>query len=213
MIELKQKGLAQLGLKSKYRPLFKSNYNIAPTQKIPFVYEEDNKRQAALLRWGLIPSWSKEEKIGYRLINARAESVRVSPAFRSAFKHRRGLVPASGFFEWQKKGKAKVPYAITMKSGEPMALAGLWESWRHSSGKVIRTFTIITTEANDLIEKVHDRMPVILMPDQYDDWLNLANEQPERLLGSLAGKYLRMYKVSDYVNSAKHTGPQCIKPV
>src|SRR5215216_4713323 len=141
------------------------SYNIAPTQEVAAVVEEDEKRKLEMLRWGLIPSWAKDPAIGNKMINARAETVAEKPSFRSAFKVRRCLILADGFYEWQKTDNGKQPYYIKMQDGSPFAFAGLWEIWQN--GEEIRSATIITTDANDLMNEIHHRMPVILPPEDY----------------------------------------------
>ncbi len=143
------------------------SYNIAPTQEVAAVVEEDEKRKLKMFRWGLVPSWAKDPAIGNKMINARAETVSEKPSFRSAFKRRRCLIVADGFYEWQKTdGGAKQPYHFRMKDSSPFAFAGLWETW-DGDGADVRSCSIITTDANDLMKEIHHRMPVILLPDNY----------------------------------------------
>ena len=157
---------------------FKPRYNIAPTQMVPVISNEQPKH-LSLYRWGLIPAWSKDEKVGSKLINARADGVADKPSFRSAFKKRRCLVPATGFYEWQQSGKgAKTPMYIHLKDQELFAMAGLWEAWHNPNGNVYHTFTIITTDANDFMKPIHNRMPVILHPADYDLWLQPGEVPP-----------------------------------
>jgi putative SOS response-associated peptidase YedK len=159
--------------------------NAAPTEHLPVLLNE-GPRRIELLRWGLIPSWADDPSIGSRLINARAETLAEKPSFRSALKSRRCLVLANAFYEWQKTedGK-KVPYRIALKTGEPFAFAGLWENWRDPSGQPVRTFTIITTEPNDLVAPIHNRMPAILLPEAEASWLgdNGVSEDWKDMLG------------------------------
>ena len=144
-------------------PLFEPRYNVAPTQSVPAVRAEDIKRELVMMHWGLIPSWAKDAKIGYRLINARADGVATKPSFRSAFKRRRCLILTDGFYEWKKLDEGKQPYFIHMKDDEPFAFAGLWESWHNpDDGEEVISSSIITTDANKLMEPIHNRMPVIL---------------------------------------------------
>lgn len=145
------------------RPDVQPRYNIAPTQPVAVVRRIDRGRELSMLRWGLVPSWAKDPKIGARMINARAETVATKPAFRTALRRRRCLVPADGFYEWAKSaGGTKQPHYITRRDGRPFAFAGLWESWDGPDGSSIESCTIVTTEANDLVGRIHDRMPVIL---------------------------------------------------
>ena len=193
------------------RPNLPPRYNIAPSQEAPVVRADAaGGRVLAPMRWGLIPSWAKEAKIGYRMINARAETVAEKPAFRSAFRHRRCLVPADGFYEWRKLGATKQPYRITRADGVPFAFAGLWERWRAPDGAVIDSFTIITTVANDLLRPIHDRMPVILDPADFGPWLEAGGV--ERLVPYTDAK-LEAVPVSTRVNSPKHDDPACIAPL
>src|SRR5439155_15824792 len=153
-------------------------YNVAPTQFIPLVRPAADRpgREVATAKWGLVPSWAEDPGIGSRMINARSETVATKPAFRSAFKKRRCLVPATGFYEWEKVGAKKLPHLFTVSDGRPFALAGLWESW-HRDGEELESFTIVTTEANELLAKYHDRMPVIVHPNDYDLWLRGAPQE------------------------------------
>jgi len=150
-------------------PNYPARYNAAPTDDIAVVRfnPETEQRSLDLLRWGLIPHWAKDPSIGNRLINARAEALAEKPSFRDAFHRRRCLVPADAFYEWRPEGSRKQPYAIAFRDGEPMALAGLWENWRDPEGNWVRTFTIVTTAANDLLQPIHDRMPVVIEPGDY----------------------------------------------
>ena len=169
-------------------PLFEPRYNVAPTQLVPAVRQEDGKRRLAMLRWGLIPSWAKDAKIGYRLINARSDTVATKPSFRSAFKRRRCLVAADGFYEWKRDGKVKQPFFIHRRDEEPFAFAGLWEGWENpEDGKEVQSCSLTTTEANELMAPIHDRMPVILAESAYDRWLDAG--EPVSDLQSLLKPY------------------------
>ena len=151
------------------------NYNVAPSQDVPIIRinKDSRKRELALAHWGLIPFWAKNVKVGYRMINARAETVAEKPAFRAAFKKRRCLIPLNGFYEWRKSGSAKQPYLIRIKDVAPFALAGLWERWHNQEDDTeLESCTIIVTEANQLMTPIHDRMPVILSPNNYSRWLD-----------------------------------------
>ena len=199
------------------RPNLPPRYNIAPSQEAPGVHSDAaGGRVLAPMRWGLIPSWAKEAKIGYRMINARAETVAEKPAYRSAFRHRRCLVPADGFYEWRKLGTSKQPYRITRADGAPFAFAGLWERWRAPDGALIDSFTIITTVANDLLRPIHDRMPVILDPADHGPWLDTDGVAPAaaaRRLVACADAELAAVAVSTRVNSPKNDDPACIAPL
>lgn len=191
-----------------------ARYNIAPSQPVPIVLNGEQEREIHTLRWGLIPSWSKDPAMGNRLINARAETVHEKPSFRSSFKKRRCLVPADGFYEWQVRGEGKIPNYIRMRTGGLFAFAGLWSEW--DSGKeILRTFTIITTSANRNLESIHHRMPVILLPDQYDDWTasETSADHLRELLKPLGEGLLDHYEISKTVNSPKNDNAECIQPV
>jgi putative SOS response-associated peptidase YedK len=187
-------------------------YNIAPGQDVLCVIR-DGENRIERFRWGLIPFWAKDPAIGYRLINARAETVAEKPSFRSAFAKRRCLVVADGFYEWRKAGKSKVPVYIFLKSKEPFGFAGLYEYWKAPDGKEIRTCTIITTDSNDLVRPIHDRMPVILPKGVEDRWLDPGENNRERLQAFLkpypAGE-MDAYDVTTIVNNASHDTRDCI---
>jgi putative SOS response-associated peptidase YedK len=188
-------------------------YNVAPTQEVAAVLAEDEKRKLQMVRWGLIPSWADDPSIGNKMINARAETVCEKPSFRIPFKHRRCLSLTDGFYEWQHTPEGKQPYYIHMKDGSPFAFAGLWETWR--DGEEIRSCNIITTEANELVGEVHNRMPVILPAEGYEMWLDLDFEEKEALT-SLLRPYpasgMEAYPVSRRVNSPSNNAPDCIEP-
>lgn len=192
------------------------SYNIAPTQQIAAVRSVDHDgRELVMFRWGLVPAWADDLSIGNRMINARAESVAEKPAFRNAFKKRRCLVLADGFYEWQKAGKAKQPYFIHLKGRRPFCFAGLWERWSKGE-KPVETCTILTTDANKLMAPLHDRMPVIIAPKDYDLWLDAAVQEPERLqplLQPYPDSEMEAYPVSTLVNSPKNNSPQCVDPL
>jgi putative SOS response-associated peptidase YedK len=190
------------------------NYNVAPTQQVAAVLEEGGQRRLEVLRWGLIPPWADDPGIGSRMINARSETAPGKPSFRRAFRERRCLIPADGFYEWQRTNGAKQPYYIHMEEGRPFAFAGLWESWSKGGEGEVRTCTILTTGANALVGEVHDRMPVILAHDAYDVWLDPASERDE-LTGLLAPypvDEMEAYPVSRFVNSPSNNDPRCIEP-
>jgi len=155
-------------------PPYQPRYNLAPTQPALVLRLHPHTKQPELtfLAWGLIPSWTKDPNIGNKLINARAETIADKPAFRAAFRRRRCLIPIDGFYEWKKAGKTKQPYYITSRDNRPMAIAGLWEHWEAPDGSVIESFTLITTEANNLVRPIHPRMPAILPEDAFDQWLH-----------------------------------------
>ena len=190
------------------------NYNVAPTQEVAAVLEEDGKRRLELLRWGLIPSWADDPSIGSRMINARSETAPEKPSFRRAFRERRCLIPADGFYEWQRTNGAKQPYYIRMKEGRPFAFAGLWESWKDDGGPEIRSCTILTTKPNALAAEIHDRMPVILPAGSYDAWLDPETGRDELygLLAPYPEDEMEAYPVSRLVNSPQNNDPRCIEP-
>lgn len=200
-----------------------SRYNIAPSQTVAAirVSTEDGVRELVPFRWGLIPQWTKEPRTEYSTINARAETVAEKPAFRAAFRQRRCLIIADGFFEWAqpREGKGKDPWYITMRSGQPFAFAGLWERWEPSQGSEaapVESSTIIVTDANELLGRIHDRMPVILNPADYDTWLDPKSFDRIALTGMLRpfdAEKMEMYPVSRHVNSPKYDDPTCIEAV
>jgi putative SOS response-associated peptidase YedK len=191
-------------------PLFEPRYNIAPSQAVLAVRQpaDAEDRQAVWLKWGLVPSWAKDPKIGNRLINARGDTVAEKPSFRTAFRRRRCLVPADGFYEWQRVGSHKEPYHIYMADGRPFALAGLWEHWE-GDGETIESCTLVTTEANAKVAELHDRMPVILDPADYDLWLDPAVQDPAAvtpLLRPFPPEQMAFHAVSTWVNNPAHEG-------
>jgi putative SOS response-associated peptidase YedK len=196
-------------------PFDGQRYNIAPTQQVPIVRQKENAREIVLAKWGLIPSWAKDMKIGNQLINARADTVATKPSFRSAFKSRRCLIPADGFYEWQKTDDGKQPVYIRMKDKEPFAFAGLWEWWRPEEGEPVQSCAIITTDANELMAPIHNRMPVILSPEDYATWLNAAptTELLLPLLKPFSADQMEAYPVSKLVNNPRNQGEQLIEPV
>ena len=195
----------------------KSRFNIAPTQHAPVVRlsAAEGKRELALLKWGLVPFWSKDETIGNRLINARAETAHEKPAFRDAYKKRRLLVPASGFYEWKSESGGKQPYFITAKSKELISLAGLWERWDKGSEQPLETFTILTTEPNPLIAELHNRMPAIIPPQSFGAWLDplTGEDHLQQLLQPYPEDQLTYYPVSRLVNKPSNDLPELIEPL
>ena len=199
-------------------PLLKPRYNIAPSQPVPAVRIDPDTatRTLVMLRWGLIPSWAKDSKIGAQCINAKAETIAEKPSFRSAFKKRRCLVLANGFYEWQVQGKRKQPLWIGLRDKGLFAFAGLWEHWQSPTGEPLETCTIITTEPNDLMRPIHNRMPVILTPADYDGWLDPTIQQAETLkplLRPCSSENMAAYPVSTLVNNPRHDVPECLEPV
>jgi len=198
------------------QPNFPPRYNIAPTQPIAIVRLVDGKRQFALVRWGLPPSWVKDPKTFTLLINARGESVVDKPAFRAAMKRRRCLIPADGFYEWQKAGDRKRPFYVHARSGEPLAFAGLWETWTGPNGEELDTAAIVTTRANKTLGPIHDRMPVIVPPEAFDLWLN-SNEvdatTASALIAPAPDGLLEAYEISTAVNRTANDNAKLLEPI
>lgn len=197
-----------------------AHYNIAPSMQVPVILNETQTRSVRLMRWGLVPKWAKTPSVGTKMINARAESLHEKPAFRNAFRHRRCLLPASGFYEWQAGGRKgnKQPFYFTATNRKPLALAGLWELWVNEE-TLLESCTIITTAANTMMSAVHDRMPVILTSDHWDAWLDpelgklTTDEQLDRLgplLTPCGEDFLQKYPVSTLVNSPSVNTVDCI---
>lgn len=198
------------------QPNFPPRYNVAPTQPIPIVRLVEGKRQFALVRWGLLPSWVKDPKSFKLLINARGESVVDKPAFRAAMKRRRCLIPADGFYEWKSVGGRKQPYFVRLKSGAPMAFAGLWETWTGPNGEELETAAIVTTGANRTLKTIHERMPVILAPDAFDLWLNCAEVDAttaSALITPAPDNLLEAYEVSTAVNRTANDNARLVEPL
>ena len=198
------------------QPNFPPRYNIAPTQPIAIVRLVEGKRQFALVRWGLLPSWVKDPKTFALLINARGESVLEKPAFRAAMKYRRCLIPADGFYEWQKAGDRKRPFYVRGKDGGPLAYAGLWESWHGPNGEELETAAIVTTRANGTLAPIHERMPVVVPPEAFDLWLDCANVDAETaaaLIAPARDDVLEAYEISTAVNRVANDNPALIEPV
>jgi putative SOS response-associated peptidase YedK len=188
------------------------HYNIAPSQMIPVVRETAAGRQLAWVKWGLIPSWARDASIGMKLINARAETLADKPAFRNAYHHRRCLVPADAFYEWKPMAGRKQPYCIRLRDRGLFGMAGLWERWVAPDGQVVESCTIVTVDANALVAELHDRMPLILAPDDYAAWL--AAETPEAALPrAVAAEDMLAYPVSPLVSNAKNDVPACLVPI
>jgi putative SOS response-associated peptidase YedK len=193
-------------------------YNVAPTQPVPIIrqHPKEPRRELSLARWGLIPWWAKDASGAARMINARSETAATLPAFRDAFKARRCIVPADAFYEWHRTGKAKQPYCFEVNDGELFAFAGLWERWKNSDGKALETCSILTTTPNALTSTVHDRMPVILDPNNYDVWLDPGFADAaavSELLKPYDARLMRSYPVSARVNSVVNDDAGCAAPV
>ncbi len=195
-------------------PLFRPRYNIAPGQEVAVVFNRDGGRSLGMMHWGLIPSWAKDPSIGNKMINARAETLSEKPSFKRLIAKRRCLVLSDGFYEWRKEGKRKAPMRIRLKTGEPFGFAGLWDSWRKPDGSDLQTFTIITTEANELLKPIHDRMPVILLKEAEQQWLGFDVKDTSELLSLLKpypSDLMEAYDVSLLVNSPRNDLPECIE--
>ena len=179
-----------------------------------YIQAHDDELEA--FRWGLIPAWAKEEKIGSRMINARAETLAEKPSFKNAYKHRRCLVPADGFYEWKKEGRVKIPYFVRLKSEKAFAFAGLWDVWKSKAGERIFSFTIVTTSPNPLLSEIHNRMPVILSPEAYDTWLDsepVDRRELRHLLVAYPAEKMEAFVVSSRVNSPTNDDSETILPV
>ena len=206
--------MQQLGVKDPRA--FIGRYNIAPTTLIPAVRPREGGREGVLLQWGLVPRWAQSPKEGARMANARAESIATKPAFRDAFRKRRCVVPASGFYEWQTIGKIKHPWYFQFRDESPFLFAGIWESWRSVDGVELETCSLITTEANAVVSPLHDRMPVIVRGADADRWLDPAVQDPsqlEPLLKPTPGEWMTGTPVSPRVNSVRNDGPECLERV
>lgn len=192
-------------------------YNVAPTDEAAVIVQREDRRAVTAYRWGLIPLWAEDPKIGNRMFNARAETLATSPVFREALRKRRCLVPVDSFYEWRREGKVRQPFRIVRPDGRPLALAGLWSGWRNpDTDQVLRTFTIITTGPNELMRPIHDRMPVVVPPEAWERWLDPAIPDPGELQGLLvpaADGVLEAYPVSRAVNDVRNDGPGLIEPL
>ncbi len=191
------------------------HYNIAPSQQILAICQNgDGYRHARSFRWGLVPSWSKDPAIGNKMINARSETVDEKPAFRGPIRYHRCLIPANGFYEWSREGSEKVPFYIHRKDREPLAFAGIWDTWK-STDQVIESCSILTTDSNNLVAKIHDRMPVILSPPEFDAWLDREMtdiEKQKMFFTPFPADMLDAVRVSSEVNNPQNDSPKCYKP-
>lgn len=199
-------------------PDSKPTYNVAPTQNVLAVLNEEKtlQHQFKKLRWGLIPSWAKDFSIGARLINARSETVAEKPAFRSPYKRRRCLVVADGFFEWKKQKDKKQPFYFLLQNQRPFAFAGLWEKWTSPQGEQVHSCTILTTTANKLLQPIHHRMPLLLKQQDYELWLDPQVQSPallQDLLFPYPSEDMKSYEVSSFVNNPKHNSHQCVEAI
>jgi putative SOS response-associated peptidase YedK len=205
----------RFGIKQLFMDL-EPRYNIAPTQSVPVVIAEDGERKMQMYQWGLIPSWVKDLQTAKPIINARCESLAEKASFKHSFKRRRCIVPAEGFFEWKKQGKQKQPMFIRAADQSLLGFAGLWDEWRTEEGEPVRTFCIITTDANEMMSSVHDRMPAILDREAEMKWLDESVKNPQDLMNLLhpcPEDQLKMHEVSQRVNSFKEDTADLIEPV
>ena len=195
---------------------FTPRFNIAPSQTVAVIDNRPRDQRAVTgMRWGLVPRWAKDPAIGYKMINARSESVAEKPAFRDALRRRRCLIPADGFYEWKATGKSKTPFYMRKLSHQPFAFAGLWERWKAPDGEVLHSCTIITTQANELLAPVHHRMPVIVAAEDYERWLEPSPLPPQAvddILVTTPAAGFELYEVSRLVSSPKNETPACIAP-
>ncbi|MFL5641120.1 MAG: SOS response-associated peptidase [Chloroflexota bacterium] len=193
------------------------HYNVAPTDEASVVVQREERRAITAYRWGLIPHWATDAKVGSRMFNARSETITTSPAFRDAFVRKRCLVPVDSFYEWKREGTVRQPYRVVRRDGMPLALAGLWAGWRDPETEAVRrTFTIITTTPNEALAGLHDRMPVVIAEDAWDRWLDPAQPDPSELLGLLVPDEdldLEVYPVERLVNDVRRDGPELIEPL
>jgi putative SOS response-associated peptidase YedK len=207
--------LPRFSVESPVADMPRPRYNIAPTQDVPIIIRR-SPNQLIMMRWGLIPFWSKDEKVGSKLINARAETVAERPAFRTSVKDKRCLVPTTGFYEWKDTGKGKVPYLARRTDEKLFAMAGLYDHWKDPYGKEVLSFTIITTAANELMADIHDRMPVILAREDESEWLEpspLPKDEMERLFRPFPSEKMEAYQVSKAVNDASKDSAELVRPV
>lgn len=195
---------------------YQFSYNIAPSQSVLSVINDGVRNRLGYLRWGLIPFWAKDEKAGYKMINARAETIAVKASFRNAYKKKRCLIIADSFYEWKKTPERKIPMRIKLKNHAPFGMAGLWESWKSPEGISVYSCSIITTVPNELMTSIHDRMPVILKPEDEKDWLNPSINDPaylQQYLKSFDSEQMEAFEVSTDVNSTKNNSPNLIQQI
>lgn len=209
-----EKILEEFDIQQAIKEIFyEASYNIAPSQHVLSIINDGQKNRMGFLKWGLIPSWAKDEKMASKMINARSETVDEKPSFKKSFYQRRCLIPMDSFYEWKKEGKSKTPMRITMKDNSLFGVAGLWDTWKTPTGEAIHTCTILTTEPNELMKDIHDRMPVILNKKQQLTWLDPQNRDKEQLKSLLVpfdAEKMIAYQVSDMVNSPINNSEQLI---
>jgi len=194
---------------------FTPRFNVAPSQSHPVVRLTGEGREIRPLKWGLIPHWAQDSRLGYSMFNARAETLSIKPAFRGSFRSRRCLVVADGFYEWRHEGKDKEPFYITLRDGGVMPYAGLWDEWHDPAGEVVETFTIITCASNGLVRPLHERMPVIVSRKDYDTWLDpdVPAERVKELLQPYPAERMTLWRVGALVNNPRNDSEECIRKV
>ncbi|MFE4706547.1 SOS response-associated peptidase [Peribacillus simplex] len=195
---------------------YQFSYNIAPSQSVLSVINDGTRNRLGYLRWGLIPFWAKDEKVGYKMINARAETIAEKTSFKNAYKKKRCLIIADSFYEWKKTPERKIPMRIKLKNHAPFGMAGIWESWKSPEGLSIYSCSVITTVPNELMTSIHDRMPVILKPEDEKDWLNPSINDPaylQQYLKSFDSEQMEAFEVSTDVNSTKKNSPNLIQQI
>lgn len=191
------------------------NYNVAPSLYMPVILEKDGKRITDRYRWGLVPFWADSVNTGYSMINARAESLDSKRSFSGPFKSQRCIIPANGFYEWQRAGSSKIPHYITSKQSALMHFAGLYEEWKSPDNETVNSYTIITTQANKPVSELHDRMPAMLLPEEFEAWLDPENSDTNslsELLRPWPDDDIEFYRVSDAVNRVRNNGEQLLEP-
>ena len=197
-------------------PFFRPHFNVTPGMMMPVITADGSENKAVLAKWGLIPSWAKDPNIGYKMINARSETILEKPSYKKPFMEKRCLIPASGFYEWMRLEKEKIPYFIKLKSADIFSMAGIYDIWKDAEGKSLISFTIITTIPNQLMEKIHNRMPVIIPANLENKWLDLNNRNMDDLTGMLIsynGKDMDAYPVSKMVNSPENDSTELIQKI
>lgn len=194
---------------------YQPSYNVAPGQKVLAIIHDGKKKRAGYLRWGLVPSWAKDEKIGYKMINARSETAHEKPSFKNLMARKRCLIVADSFYEWKKSDEEKKPKRIKLANRRLFAFAGLWDKWVQGD-KELYTCTLLTKDANDFMEEIHHRMPIILPKEKEDEWIKPLKQQPleaQQFLQNMTDDELIAYNVRNYVNAAKNNDSQCIEPI
>ena len=205
----------RFNIQSAFNDEYHSSYNVAPTHSVLSVINDGTKNRLGYLRWGLIPSWAKDEKIGYKMINARSETIAEKVSFKNAYKNKRCLILADSFYEWKKTPERKIPMRIKLKNNAPFGMAGLWESWKSPNG-MVHSCTVITTTPNELMTSIHDRMPVILRPEDEEIWLDSSIHDTEYLkqfLKPIDSQHMEAFEVSSNVNSPKNNAPHLIERI